>query len=100
VLSRQIKRQQGRSCPDRRDGAVRVYPDTSTLPPPLLHSRAPSSDPPTHAPIPPSPDGPPLQVRITCESGCKCKPVTMDGKNKTPTSELHTERMPISPHKE
>ncbi|KIY98609.1 hypothetical protein MNEG_9351 [Monoraphidium neglectum] len=38
------------------------------------------------------------KVRVSCKSGCTCKEVVMDAKNKTPTSELHTERMPISPH--
>ena len=40
----------------------------------------------------------PAQVKIACVSGCTCTEVVMDAKNKTPTSELATERMPISPH--
>lgn len=40
------------------------------------------------------------KVKIQCVSGCTCQEVIKDAKNKTPTSELHTERMPISPHPE
>lgn len=40
------------------------------------------------------------QVKVTCESGCSCKEVVMDARNQKPTSELHTQRMPISPHPE
>ncbi len=40
------------------------------------------------------------RVRVECVSGCSCKATDMDGQNKLRTSEIHTERMEISPHKE
>jgi hypothetical protein len=40
------------------------------------------------------------QIRVKCVSGCTCEEKLIDTKNVTPTSELHTERMPISPHPE
>lgn len=37
------------------------------------------------------------RARIECAAGCSCGSKTLDGKNPRPTSELHTERMEISP---
>ena len=37
---------------------------------------------------------------VECVAGCTCKPKLLDGKNKRATSEIFTDRMPISPHKQ
>ncbi|KAI8472193.1 MAG: hypothetical protein J3K34DRAFT_519954 [Monoraphidium minutum] len=38
------------------------------------------------------------KVKVACVKGCNCRDVIFDAKNTKPTSELHTERMPLSPH--
>lgn len=40
------------------------------------------------------------KARVECISGCKCSSKVLDGKNKRPTSELHTERMEIGAARE
>eukprot|EP00877_Chromochloris_zofingiensis_P014366 jgi/Chrzof1/9183/Cz03g39010.t1 len=40
------------------------------------------------------------QVNVECISGCKCNATVLDAKNKMPRSELHSQRLPISPHKD